>query len=85
MWYNKGASSTKIFYGCSASGMSLGLGPRYRVFDSPTSEIIIYGVRGRVVECADLWSRNTNIAGANPVGHPLIWTFLCIISVSGSA
>lgn len=29
MWYNKGASSTKTFYGCSASGMSLGLGPRY--------------------------------------------------------
>ena len=37
--------------------------------------VIIYGVRGRVVECADLWSRNTNIAGSNPVGHPIVRTW----------
>lgn len=37
--------------------------------------IISYGVRGGVVERADLWSRNTNIAGSNPVGHPIVRTW----------
>ena len=29
MWYNKRSQFHEDFYGCSASGMSLGLGPRY--------------------------------------------------------
>lgn len=81
MWYNKGASSTKIFTDvrqvvCHSVwvrdiGCSIHPHPKYK----------FYGVRGRVVECADLWSRNTNIAGSNPVGHPIVHTWAVKIKV----